>query len=63
MSGVELYLLGSVIAVILGALEAYEEHKEGRDISHLGAGFCAIFLLSWIFVIIWTSRNRPSGFA
>lgn len=45
-----IYMIGAVIAFILGSIEGYLEDKEGKDIRDLPAALPVMAFMSWLYV-------------
>lgn len=52
-----IYIIGAVIACILGIIEGYLENKEGKDISDFPAGISIISFMSWYYVYYFIKKR------
>jgi hypothetical protein len=47
------YVIGSLLAFIIGCNDAYHSSKKGKDISQFPSMIAPIALLSWLYIIIY----------
>lgn len=47
------YIVGMVLAFILGCIEAYRRHKKGESIEQFPGMIAQLSLLSWLYVVMF----------
>ena len=57
---IKIYLIGCIVAFIIGWIQAEKDHNAGHDISQFGAAIVVIVMLSWIYVA-WYWYNSDRG--
>ena len=52
-----IYIIGAIIACVLGIIEGYLENKEGKDISDFPTEISIIIFMSWYYVYYFIKKR------
>ena len=52
-----IYIIGAIIACVLGIIEGYLENKKGKDISDFPTEIAIIFFMSWYYVYYFIKKR------
>lgn len=52
-----IYIIGAIIACVLGIIEGYLENKEGKDISDFPTEIAIIIFMSWYYVYYFIKKR------